>query len=309
MKKLFRFPTLFILSFFLFSCSSSISETVFFDTQGKLVNKDLKQLLTVTGQSHAETLDSVVAATQDKENGWLRSGERWHKQKERFTDKQRQEIVMLAKKLGYLDEKTPSKNKYDRALVLGAASVRIKSRINHLIDLWKRGIRFDKIVMLGSTRSLDAPESDVLLKPSVLEKGYEANEMGLMQYIYNNEVSLPKDMASLPVIWVKAEGKDGKRANTDDTIEEWLKRDTDLANDMTVLSISNQPHASYQGVVIQTYLVNHEKGLNLTSEVVGEKSSLADKAKPDSQEIAVLLDAMARHLYSLKKLSLAQASV
>lgn len=309
MKKLFRFPTLFILSFFLFSCSSPISETVFFDTQGKLVNKDLKQLLTVTGQSHAETLDSVVAATQDKESGWLRSGERWHKQKERFTDKQRQEIVMLAKKLGYLDEKTPSKDKYDRALVLGAASVRIKSRINHLIDLWKRGIRFDKIVMLGSTRSLDAPESDVLLKPSVLEKGYEANEMGLMQYIYNNEVSLPKDMASLPVIWVKAEGKDGKRANTDDTIEEWLKRDTDLANDMTVLSVSNQPHASYQGVVIQTYLVNHEKGLNLTSEVVGEKSSLADKAKPDSQEIAVLLDAMARHLYSLKKLSLAQASV
>ena len=156
---------------------------------------------------------------------------------------------------------------------------------------------------------MGTPESDVLLKPSVLEKGYEANEMGLMQYIYNNEVSLPKDMASLPVIWVKAEGKDGKRANTDDTIEEWLKRDTDLANDMTVLSVSNQPHASYQGVVIQTYLVNHEKGLNLTSEVVGEKSSLADKTKPDSQEIAVLLDAMARHLYSLKKLSLAQASV
>jgi|GEM_PF-2631641 len=306
MKQLLHFTTLLIFSVFIFSCSSSVSEEPLFDTKGNLINKDLEKLLKTTGQSHDGTLDSIVSATQDKETGWLRLGERWDKQKERFTPEQRQEIVNLSKKLGYLEEKIPSKKEYDRALVLGAASVRIKSRINHLIDLWKRGIRFDKVVMLGSTRTLDTPESDALLKPTVLEKGYEANEKGLMEYIYNHEVSIPEDMKSVPIIWVKAEGKCGKRANTDDTIEEWLIQDTDLSKDMAVLSISNQPHASYQGAIINTYLVNHKKGFNLILDIVGEKSSLVDKILPEDQEVSILLDAAARHLYSLKKLYMAQ---
>ncbi len=305
MKKTFYLTNLLVIFFFIASCSS-VSEEPLFDTKGNLVNKGLEKLLKITGQSHDGTLDSIISETQNKETGWIRSGERWDKQKERFTPEHLQEIVTFSKKLGYLEEKVPSKKQYDRALVLGAASVRIKSRLNYLIDLWKRGIRFDKIVMLGSTRTLDTPESDALLKPIVIEKGYEANEKGLMEYIYNHEVNIPEGMKSVPVIWVKAEGKCGKRANTNDTIEEWLKQDIDLSKGMAVLSISNQPHASYQGAVIDTYLVKYKKGFNLTSDIVGEKSSLGDKETLDNQEVSILLDAAARHLYSLKKLYMAR---
>lgn len=294
-----------LVHFFIFllilGCSSSTSKVVLFDKKQNLINKDLEKLLKITEQSHNGTLSSIVQATQEKNTGWIRTGERWNKQTKQFSLGQRKKIKELAHRLGYIQSKSPSKYKYDRVLLLGAASLRIESRLNYLIDLWKKGVRFDKIIMLGSTRSLDAPEEDAMLKPKVIEKGLEENETGLMKYIYNYLIDIPKEMHSIPILWIKADGKNGKRPNTNDTIESWITTDKRLSEKMAILSISNQPHASYQGTVIDTYLKKHQAPLHLYSEVVGEESSIFSKEEPNDQEIAILLDAIARHLYSLEK--------
>ncbi len=273
-----------------------------FSSQGSLVDANLKRLLSITHQTHDGTLASIVSATQNKENGWLRSGERWHKQKETYTEDQLIEIVSLARKLGFVDSKAPKlSSRYDRVLLLGAASTRVHSRLTYLVKLWKQGVRFNKIVMLGSERSLDAPASDAAMKKEISDAGYELNEKGLIEYTFHHKVAVPEEMKALPILWIKAKGKNGKRANTDDTIETWLNEDTDFSQGMKILSISNQPHASYQGAVIQAFLNKDPRGRKVQNETVGEGDSLATHEKPSHQDVSILLDAMARYFYSLKK--------
>ena len=277
-----------------------------FDNSGKLVNKDLRELLILTEVCHAETLDVIVEKTQAQ---WLRKGERWDKQElaEEWPGEKRLKVLLLADKLGYTSAIPPSKRHYDTVLFLGAASIRIKDRLEYLVHLWKKGVRFKRIVFLGSTRSLDTPEDDKILQPLVEKEGLSTNELGLMRYIYDH-AQIPETMRRVPVQYICTKAPEGKkRADTDDTIKAWLKDpETKLSPSATLLSVSNQPYCPYQDGAVRSVLRDVLKETIPSLETVGPASSLLPliktKTPPSPQETSVLLDTIARHLYMVKEM-------
>ena len=293
------------------ACSAPVG---FFAPEGQLQNKDLKDLLTMTGVIHEGTIDSVVTETQKQ---WIRRGERWDVQTtaKGWDAETRLQILELAANLGYIHSSEPMKKHYPVVLLLGAASVRVKDRLQYLIDSWRFGVRFDRLVMLGSTRSLDTPEADAALKPKVITAGFDPDEMGMMRYIYEQlKPSMPKDMQEVPVLWVQAKpGKGRARANTDDTVLAWLKEaDYQVHPQDVLLAISNYPHTPYQHLVLKGILkrVLQEKApiLETVGPPSGLNKNLHEEKAPTKHAIAVLLDAMARSLYMMKKTNTMQGA-
>ena len=274
--------------------------------------KPLLDLLYITGQEHDSTLESIVKATQSKKKGWLRSGERWHKQEERFSMDVRMKIRQLAIELGYLEEILPKKKEYSRVVVFGASAEAVKDRFEFAVKLFNEGIQTKKLVFLGSTRSLDEPAADARYKEEMLGTEYEADEAGLMQYLFENKVDAPEEMKALEILTIRAERANGRRANTADTLEEWLREDKDLLMDaeaegeeLSVLTISNQPYCKYQGKVAEIFLTGYSKLDNWSHECVGPGTSMATATELSTNQTARILDSIARDLYS--KLKLKQA--
>lgn len=291
------------LSFIIVLISTGCATSLTHHQSEFVYNKDLERLLTLTDVPHTKTLDSIVAGTQKK---WLRRGERWdHQDTGKDLGKtQRSQVKEIAGRLGYVGEIHPEDNYYDVVLLLGAANVRVKDRMAYMGDLWRKGVRFDRVVMLGSSRPLDAPPADARLKPEVIKAGFQPDEEGMMRYVWQNMI-MPSDLKAVPVEWIRAVPRPGKaRANTDDTLVAWLeKTSVRPARGMKVLAISNNPHIGYQHAVIERILKKTLGSEMPTLETVGPQSYFQHADQNYSKEaIAVLLDAMARHFYAVQAL-------
>ena len=222
-------------------------------------SETLLRLLELTEQDHHNTLESIVEATQNRDTGWLRVGERWHEQEERYSLKARNKIKQLARQLGYLEEILPKKTHYHRVAVLGATSTALIQRFNFLVKLHQAGVKFDKLVFLGSSRNLTEPATDANLIEKMVEAGFELDEAGLMRYFWERMIEIPVDLREKEVEFIRADGQDGYRANTQDTIKEWMRSDANLEDsefteEACILFISSQPYASYQGKVAEMCL-------------------------------------------------------
>lgn len=189
-------------------------------------------------------------------------------------------VLMWAKENGFFDVWRPSSTFYDKAVILGATTGVMQTRLNYLKELWMGGTRFDEVVWLTGSRLLDHRVDGLIQRCNT--------ECEAAQIIWN-ETELPEEMRKLPVVFVTAPVKDEngilKRPNTGDTIVAWLEK---CPKSCVSLFVSNQPFCGYQFSVVNTYLPS-----DFTFDLVGpgvtyENTSIA---------AASLLDSVARWVY------------
>jgi len=117
----------------------------------------LLDLLAATDIQHDGTFAGIVKATQfsQDEGGWLRiSGkERWEV-KEVFPEK-REQLMTMFDKLCVIQEIEPVSIYYDYVVIFGGTVHGTRSRLQYLVKLWKKGVRFGSIVVLTGQRPLD----------------------------------------------------------------------------------------------------------------------------------------------------------
>lgn len=246
-----------------FNKSESIA-TMLVDEHGNVINPVL-DLLKILNVQHDGTLNDIVTKTQKL---WIRSvgSELWDV-KDKYHG-QADMIIPLLKKIGCLDAVYPQQKEYDYLLFLGASLWTLRLRLASVIQWWKNGVRFKKIVFLTGQRFLDPAlePKDALLNIEGKILPNRANwkapeflpimETDMMKMVYD-QVEVPTDMRDKVEIEIidspqrtLPNGKKG-RPITDDTITSWLATNPSPGN---CLAVSNQPHLWRQHAVLRTLI-------------------------------------------------------
>lgn len=253
------------------------------DSDGK-PNAILLETLKALELPHDGTLKSIVGITQKKFFQRDQDGQR----KERWEINEvmpefREKIMPLLNNLGMLQEFSPSTKKYDSILILGDVATKVRNRIRYLKDLSEKGLRANKIILLGGERPLmdsDRETPEILLdrnnqilairKDWIPPQKMPTTEIGMMKLIWD-QAELPQELRKIKAEFInarlKTNPKTGRldRPTTKDTIEKWLET---VPQEGKFLAISNNPHIGYQHSVLKTYL---PKGFKV--ETVGPKAS------------------------------------
>ncbi|PIS02575.1 MAG: hypothetical protein COT85_04635 [Chlamydiae bacterium CG10_big_fil_rev_8_21_14_0_10_42_34] len=216
---------------------------------------------------------------QETQKQWLRKNqERWEVAE--LSLSQKNLVLDWATKQGLFAAWKPLYKSYDKALILGATTHKMQSRLDYLKQLWEQGVRFKEVVWLTGDRPLD-PRVDGLLD--------RANNESEAAHIIWEEANLPEDLHNLPSVFVaipmKAEGSTLKRPNTEDTIIGWLKIAPETC---TALFVSDQPFCGYQFAVIKACLPE-----SVQFDLVGQ--GVDPRSHPSAA--AITLDSIARWLY------------
>jgi hypothetical protein len=231
----------------------------------------LLDLLTLMNVPHNGTHESIVAETQAR---WIRPAgkERWE-----IPDlpEKKEKIIEYADQLGFIRERLPSKQRYNYGIVMGATVFRMQKRLHFLIELWKKGIRVEKLVFLTGERPLDP------LVESLTDVC--KTESQAAHYIWEH-AEVPLKMRALPITFIDVPMKGSVRPSTGDTVGAWIK--TGPAPGSCLL-ISNQPYCLYQDAAARKLFPQP-----FDIETVGEEASLK------SLNAAVVLDTIARYLYN-----------
>ena len=214
---------------------------------------------------------------------WLRTAgkERWEMGE--LGSEQRAVVLSWADSHGIYATWGPSETRYDAALVFGASTGIMRARLDYLIELWNRGIRFDQVVFLVGERPLSEAVDDLF--------GICPNEAVAASYLAST-TNFPLEMRKLPVLFVSVPMKitqEGKkiRPTTGDTLHAWLKEKS--PQQKKVLFVSNQPFNGYQYAVTEGVLPEE-----ILFEVVGP--GIKDPAQ-HPLAATITLDSLARWLY------------
>jgi hypothetical protein len=272
-------------------------QTVLIDSNNK-PTLPLLELLKEFKVDHNGDLSSIVDATQKK---WLRASgqERW--QIDEIEVAQKNKVVELLKQLKCMDEIKPLNKNYDYCLLMGGLAARFQLRFAYLLDLWKQGIRFKNLIILGGQRprDLQIENEEVFLKnlPYQVNKNWKFDgkfpetESEINKFIYN-QMDFPKEFNEfVNVQFIDAKMKinsDGSlsRPNTGDTMHEWVKTNPKPGKCLVISTFN--PYIGYQDSVVKTYISEL-----FEIETVGQESLLNEK-------ISVYLDTIARWLYQEK---------
>ena len=217
---------------------------------------------------------------EETQRRWLRkpTQERWELSE--LSADERHFVLDWSKQHGLFSEWKPASMSYDKALILGASTSLMQKRLNHLIELWNQGVRFDEIVWLTGDRPLDNRIDGLMDR---------CNNESEAAHIIWDETNLPNGMQHLPVIFVAVPMKNEegtlKRPNTEDTIIAWLEV---CPQPCKALFVTDQPFCGYQFAVIKTNLPDA-----YLFDVVGKG------ADPSSHPAAaaITLDSIARWIY------------
>jgi hypothetical protein len=218
--------------------------------------------------------EDLIAATQKR---WLRKPgqERW--ELEELSADQRTFVLNWAKQQGFFSPWKPNCKVYNQALILGATTPRMQTRLSYLKQLWDEGVRFQEVVWLTGDRPLDKRVDDLTDRCT--------NESEAAHILWK-EADLPPEMKKLPVVFVAVPMKEGgKRPNTQDTLLAWLKREP---QPHTALFISDQPFCGYQFAVIKASLPD-----SISFDVAGQGIDSPDHPAA----AAIILDSIARWIY------------
>jgi hypothetical protein len=256
----------------------AIQELFVLNNEGK-PSTGLSKLLEKFGlnQDNAQT---IVEGTQKE---WLRTADKERWEAEDPYANRKDELLPLFKEVGVVDEVKPTEREYDYVVILGALHARAQLRMEHAIKLWDEGYRFKEIVLLGSERALDPQQEPA----SLFGQGpTPKNEYEMMQWVYAH-ADLPEEMKKVKTLIINTPNTiDGngkiKRANTADTIREWLSFNPKPG---TCLIVSNQPHVGYQSAVAKTYLPESFKTIPVGN------------AMNQNARVCEILDALARWTY------------
>ncbi len=234
----------------------------------------LRELFAALGiQEH-----DVISQTQRE---WLRPStqERW--QQNELSAEKRQYVLSWAQKAGLFSPWTPSQSSYNKALILGATTPLMQTRLQYLKKLWDQGVRFGEIVWLTGERPLDRSVDG----PS--EGCQTESEAAKLVW---QRADLPKAMRELSVTFITVPMKvvDGawKRPNTEDTLIAWGRI---ASSPCSCLFVSDQPFCGYQSAVIEAALPDE-----FLFDVVGDGE---ENPTQHPAAAAITLDSLARTIY------------
>lgn len=267
-----------------------------FTHRGIINNSALQQILTLTHTPHENTLESINQAVQGKRDdyaGWMRKGERW--ETEDKYEQRRNELLPAFEQLGYTQSIYPSKQSYDYVIVLGSLAENVRKRLAFLLEEWKRGLRAEHIILLGSARPLNnnLENAELLLHDKRIlpfratwhfNGVLPTTEYEMMKFIVD-QADIPEEIrARIVILDTPMREQDGKqiRPTTIDTINTWLSTHPTGGN---VLAISHQPYVHYQHGVIRGALP-----AAFTVETVGATAKA-------NERMALYLDSLAREIY------------
>ncbi|OGB97316.1 hypothetical protein A3F06_00005 [candidate division TM6 bacterium RIFCSPHIGHO2_12_FULL_36_22] len=229
---------------------------------------------------HDGSLEEIVKQTQKE---WLRAPDKERQDMDELVLKNGKQVLSALKQLGFINQVDPKNTTYDYVLFMGATVPSMKDRLDYLLELWKKGIRFEHLIFLVGERPL-----------TVKMDGYDAlehsaTEFEAMRYMYNHaDLPLGFKESIRSVVFIDAPMNLGnKRPTTGDTIKYWLLTDPQPGN---CLVISRNPHIKYQDAVVRELLPS-----GFAIETTGRMTLL-------NQNIAVILDAVARWLYQELKI-------
>lgn len=260
------FKSAIILSFLLVCKVWGNMEAYLIDQNAK-PQPALLELLQLLHVPHDGTLDSIVRATQ---TAWYQAGkERWELE-ERYPGKLDLAFPIL-RKLGCVDSIFAKKKKYDYALLLGGHVSRMKRRIALLVQEWKRGVRFDKIVLLTGARPLDPSEE--------LSCATETEAFLALLDLPAEMKKVPLQVIDTPMQTAKGGGQ--RRPNTADTLMAWL---LSKPKPGSCIAFGDQPFVGYFESVLKTFLPSA-----FSVEVIGLET--------EPYPLALFFDNLARWLY------------
>lgn len=221
--------------------------------------------------------EDIVAETQKR---WLRQPgkERWELAE--LSSEQRLFVLDWAEKQGLFSPWKPLDRTYDKALILGATTSRMQLRLDYLKEQWVQGVRFDEIVWLTGDRPLDQRVDGLTDRCR--------NESEAARILWK-EADLPKEMRSLPVVFIavpmKIKDSVPVRPNREDTVLAWLKTAPQLCK---ALFVSDQPFCGQEFAIIKTCLPE-----SFAFELVGP--GVDPTSHPAAA--AITLDSIARWIY------------
>ncbi|MGI9276628.1 MAG: hypothetical protein ACR2PT_17520 [Endozoicomonas sp.] len=266
------------------------------DSSGNFMSP-LSGLLNTFKIPHDQTLKSMTEASQV----WRRKPgqERWEMPEVKLGKTEHDTVQKFLNQLGLVDELMPESANYHYALLLGATVPRMERRLNHLASLWKKGVRFKRIIFLVGQRPLadGIDKVDTLIARTIGKQatGERANaarpltETEGAKLVFETS-DLPPAMRLVPVEFVDTprtwQHDHWQRANTRDTLKQWLGRKPEPGK---TLVISDQPHAFYQAEVVKQELPD--------SFAV---DAAAQESDPDTQ-LSIYLDALALWLHNRQK--------
>lgn len=274
-----------------------------FDAKGRPRAKLLRLLKIVGMEGDLDAMERPL----EQINAWaqknlLRQGERWERQTSDF-EPLKSEIVPLLKALGFVEEVPPSFQRYEGALVHGAALPRLRSRLHYLIEQWRCGVRFSELYFLSgerplmeSERSLEAlttsDRSPLKIRSDCSPPSYfPLTECDLARWVWE-QADVPEDFRDrVQVYFINAPMKRHPvdrtllRPTTDDTVEKWLESQPPLGR---YLAVSNSPFILRQDLVVRK-IASERYCLDSVGNEIGEE-----------EQVAVLLDELARTIFQTK---------
>lgn len=246
----------------------------------------LRDIFKITETEGVENLETAI----EQSKKWIRPKnlELWHA----YSILNGAQRIALAKRIKHsvlAKEKMPKKQHYDAVILLGAATSRVRVRIEFLIKLYKMGIAWDKVYLLGSTRDLKMGNGTDQQIAQILESNNIApTEIEMVKYEWQ-ETKMSDSLRAIPTQSIQAGARaDGARAELEDTLAELLKVAGDLKG-KTFLFIANNPFIFFLDAEAKRVL--EKSGVNV--ETVGEEM----KAEPMEN----VLDAVARCLINMQR--------
>lgn len=188
------------------------------------------------------TLEQITKSSPQE---WIQKGDRWTF-KDRFED-QRDEIYPVLDSMGMFETKWANEKHYDYALVLGALHGAVEMRIHHIVEEWKRGIRFDNVVFLTGQRPLHLEKEKEFL--------FLKNETAMMVHVWET-TEMPPELRAIPLTIVDAPSLPLRgRPTTESTVYAWLELSPKPGS---ILMVSSQPYIRYQRAVLNTLIPSFE---------------------------------------------------
>jgi len=226
--------------------------------------KQLQAILKLCGINPDLSLKEIIHITQKV---WLRPTglERWQLN-ETSTDDNRAQLLQLFNASGIVKAINPTEMNYDSILYMGGDLPGMRKRLAYMLEIWKRGIRWNKISFLTAQRFLDPSHEslqkiyDISLNDFTITTSMKKPEINphtecdLLKILYE-QAQLPIDLQKVPLEYINTPNKLENdllvRATTPDAVAEWLKTSP---NSGTYLIISCQPLVGYQHAVTRTLL-------------------------------------------------------
>jgi len=219
-----------------------------------------------------EPSDDYDTINRWMQSHFLRKGERWDSQNSHF-DHLEQALIRLLSDLGFVEALKASSLYYKGAIVHGASLHRVQTRLQTLIQEWKRGVRFSTLFFLKSGHRLLGSDEQ--------ESTGCQDEASMTKWVWK-QADVPQDMRDqVTPVFIDAPFS-GERPTTADTIQAWIR----IAPPGHYLAVSNAPHIYRQDLLMQ-----HIIAQDYTVETI---DSAADSPE---ESVMIYLDELARVLY------------